>query len=62
MIVRGVFSMWPWLIIVLVVILILAIIEETIQFFLNRYTFGPAQWESKLKKLLKKWSRKRANN
>ncbi|WP_449622836.1 hypothetical protein [Robertmurraya sp. Marseille-Q9965] len=54
--------MWPWLIIVLVVILILAIIEETIQFFLNRYTFGPAQWESKLKKLLKKWSRKRANN
>ncbi|MEQ2525575.1 hypothetical protein WMO40_02590 [Bacillaceae bacterium CLA-AA-H227] len=54
--------MWPWIVIILVAFLILAILEETTQFFVNRYTFGPAPWESKLKKLLKRWTRKRANN
>lgn len=38
-----------WLLYFILPFLILAILEELIEFFVNRYALGPAPWEGKLK-------------
>lgn len=46
--------MWLWLLVILSPFIILAIIEELIEFFVNRYVLGPADWEGKLKFFVRK--------
>lgn len=41
--------MWSLLILILLPFFILVIIEESIEFFVNRYVLGPAKWEGRVK-------------
>jgi len=41
--------LWLWVWFVILPFLILAILEEMIEFFVQRYMLGPAEWEGKLK-------------
>lgn len=54
--------MWPVIFILILPFLIIAILEELKEFFVNRYVLGPAAWEGKLKVFLQGkmiWLKKR---
>jgi hypothetical protein len=54
--------MWLILQVIILSIVILAIFEELIEFFVNRYALGPAAWEGKLKNFYQKirnWLKKK---
>lgn len=46
--------MWLLLLIVFLSFLLLVIVEESIEFFVNRYALGPAPWEGKVRAYYKK--------
>lgn len=46
--------MWLLILVFILSILILAIVEEMKEFFVNRYVLGPAAWEDRLKEFLQK--------
>lgn len=54
--------MWEWILVIVIPILVLIVIEEGKEFFVNRYVLGPAPWEGKVKRYAQKgvyWVRKK---
>lgn len=54
--------MWLLLLIIILPLLILAIVEELKEFFVNRYVLGPASWEGKVRVFFHKvvdWMKKK---
>lgn len=54
--------MWPLFLLIVIPFLLLALIEEVIEFLVNRYALGPAAWEGKVKVFFQskyRWIRKK---